>query len=111
MAGLAGAEDQSAQRALEYLIDVSVGERLQRLGPCAFDAAPLGRRAHPAVPADLLHIIIELDAMPVRVERERGVIDARIQLRRDRVDKADAARFEECDRLAQLRVAGDLESQ
>src|SRR5438270_6328715 len=48
------------QRALEDLVDIGVGQRLQRFRPLpAIDLATLGSGAHPAVPADLLHVVIE----------------------------------------------------
>src|SRR6516225_4283916 len=97
--------------ALEDLVDVSVGERLQRRGPFVRDLAARGLRSDAAVPADLLHVVIKLDAMPVRIERESRIVDAGIELGRDRVDKADAVRFEECDGLAQLRVAAELDAE
>src|ERR1700746_2431243 len=97
-----------AERALEYLVDVSVGERFQSRRPLAVDAASLGSGAHPSVPADLLHVIIELYAMAVRVECKGGIVDAGVELGRDRVDESDPMLLQKGNRLAQLRIAGDL---
>src|ERR1700730_15585778 len=77
----------------------------------ALDPAPFGSRPDPAVPADLLHVVIELDAVSVRVEGKGRVIDAGIELWRDRVDKGDAVRLQKGDGLAQLRVAADLDPE
>src|SRR5580693_5733256 len=88
-----------AERALEYLVDVSVGERFQSRRPLAVDAPPLASGAHPAVPADLLHVVIELYAVAVRVERKGGIVDAGVELGRDRVDKSDPMRLQKGDRL------------
>src|SRR5579863_2386008 len=96
--------------ALEDLVGVAVGERLQGLRPVAVDLAARRLRAHAAVPADLLHIAIELDAVAVGVERESGIVDAGIELGRD-VDEPDAVLFEEPHRLAQLRVAAELDAE
>ena len=41
-------------------------------------------RARLAVPAELLHVVVELDAVAVRVEGVRDVVDAGVQLRRQR---------------------------
>src|SRR5437867_8393976 len=77
--------------ALEHLVDVRVGDGLDRLGPGAVHDAPLRGGPRLAVPADLLHVVVELDAVAVRIERERRVVDARIELRRNRVDQRHAA--------------------
>src|SRR5208282_1610873 len=71
--------------ALEDLVDISVGERFQRRGPFVRDLAASGSRPDAAVPADLLHVVIKLDAVPVRIERESRIVDAGIELGRDRV--------------------------
>src|SRR5260370_25947070 len=97
-----------AERALEYLVDVSVGERFQSRRPLAVDAASLGGGAHPSVPADLLHVIIELDAVAVRVERKGRIVDAGVELGRDRVDESDPMLLQQGNRLAQLRIAAHL---
>ena len=83
----------------------------KRFGPVAVDVAALVGRADAAVPADLLHVVIELDAVAVGVEREGRVVDAGIKLGRDRVDKGDAVRLQERDGLAQLRVAAELDAE
>src|SRR3984893_12710107 len=101
----------SPERALEDLVDIGVGERLQRLGPVALDLAAFRLRPDPAVPADLLHVIVELDAVAVRVERERRIIDAGVELGRDRIDKGNAARLQERVGLAQLRVAANFDAE
>src|SRR3954451_22917112 len=72
----------SAERTLEHLIDIGIAERLQRLGPLARDGAALGGRPHPSVPADLLHVVIKLDAVSVRIAHERRVIDSGREFRR-----------------------------
>src|SRR5258707_5442997 len=101
----------SAQGALEHLIDISVGQWLQRLGPGRLDPPPRASAPYPAVPADLLHVIIELDAVAVPVEREGPVVDPRVKLRRDRVDQGDAPLLQERHRRAQLRVAADFDPE
>src|SRR4051794_13216077 len=67
-------EPRLAERSLEHLIHIAIAERLQRLGPVAGYRAARGGGPHLSVPADLLHVVIELDAMPVRVEREGRVV-------------------------------------
>src|SRR4051812_32691980 len=57
----------SAERPLKHLVHIGIAERVQRLRPLSGHAAALASRTDPTVPADLLHIIIKLDAMPVRV--------------------------------------------
>src|SRR6266478_4616952 len=100
-----------AEWALEDLVDIGVGERLQRCGPFARDLASRRLRPNPPIPADLLHVVIELDAVTVRIEREGRIVDARVELGRDRVDKGDAARFEERDSRAQLGIAAELDAE
>src|SRR6516165_6002843 len=97
--------------ALEDLVDICVRERLQRLGPVARDLAAHRLRPDPAVPPDLLHVVIELDAMPIGIQCKRRIVDAGIELGRDRIDKGDTARFEECDGLAELRIAAELDAE
>src|ERR1700730_6948642 len=101
----------SPERALEDLVDIGVGERRQRLGQVALDLAARRLRPDPAVPADLLHVVIELDAVAVRIERKRRVVDAGVELGRDRIDEGDAVRFKEYDGLAQLRVIANFDAK
>src|SRR3984893_15940874 len=101
----------SPERTLEDLVDIGVGGRLQCFGLSAWDLTPCRLRPDPAVPADLLHVIVELDAVAVGIERKRGVIYAGVEFRRDRVDEGGAARFQELDGRAQLRVAADLDPE
>ena len=101
---------RSAERPLENLVHIGIAERLQRLRPLPCHAAALGGGPHAAVPADLLHVVIELDAVAVRVEREGRVVDAGIKLGRQ-VDQRAALRLQERDRLAQLRVIGQLDAE
>src|SRR6516162_1631666 len=99
------------KRALEDLVDIGVRQRLQRFGPIAVDRPALGCRTDAAVPADLLHVVIELDAMAVGVERERRIVDARIELGWDRVDKSNAVLLKEGDRRPQLGIAADFDAE
>src|SRR5438552_17761357 len=46
--------------------------------------------------------------MAVRIQRKSRIVDAGVELVRDRVDKGDAMRLQERDGLAQLRVAAQL---
>src|SRR5579884_1342220 len=101
----------STPRAEERLALVGVAHRLERLGPDAGrHLAALRRAAWPAVPADLLHLVVELQAVAVRVEDVGGVVDAGVELRRDRVDQARAPLPQEADRVADLLVAGELQA-
>src|ERR1700730_10955000 len=77
----------------------------------ALDPAPFGGRTYPAIPADLLHVVIELDAVSVGVEGKGRVIDAGVELWWDRVDKSHAVRLQKGDGPAQLRVAADLDPE
>src|ERR1700736_1402080 len=101
----------SPERTLEDLVDIGVGERLQCFGPFALDLTPCRLRPHPAIPADLLHVVVELDAVAVGIERKSRIIDARVELRRDRIDKGDAVRLQERDGLAQLGIAADFDAE
>src|SRR5437899_69280 len=100
-----------AERPLEHLIDVGIREGLQRLWPRRRHGAPLAGRPHLPIPTDLLHVVVELDAVAVRVQRERRVVDAGIELRRYRVDERHPVRFQEGDGLAQLGIAPDLDPE
>src|SRR5271166_294676 len=102
---------RSTQRALKDLVDVSVRQRLQCLRPLTVDAAPLGGWANSAIPADLLHVIVELDAVTVGVEGEGRIVDAGVELGRDRVDERDAMRFQEANSLTQLRITAELDTK
>src|SRR5581483_4780559 len=71
--------------AEERLTGKGIGMRLDGLGPgCRVGtigrAVERGRRV--AVSGHLLHVVVELDAVAVRVEHVCGVVDARIQIRR-----------------------------
>src|SRR5688572_29060902 len=56
----------SAERSPEGLAAVGVGERRQGLWPHAgLDLAALVHRPHAAVPADLLHVVVQLHHVPV----------------------------------------------
>src|SRR5262249_33548460 len=88
-----------------------IRQRLQRLGPVCGDRPALGRRTSPAVPAYLLHVIVELDAVAIRIEREGGIIDTGVQLRRDRIDEGYAVLLQKVDRGAQLGKAADLDPE
>src|SRR3954454_2270897 len=103
-------ERRSAERPLENLVHVTVAERLQRLRPLPCHAAACGGGPHASVPANLLHVVIELDTVPVRVAYEGGVINAGIEFRRQ-VNECAALRLQERDRFAQLRVIGQLDAE
>src|SRR5712691_4099820 len=70
---------------------IRIGLRLDRFRPLADarrDAAPLGSR--PSVPADLLHVVIELHGVARRVEHVGAVVDAGSEGGRN-LDEAAAA--------------------
>src|SRR5256885_16469503 len=68
------------------------------------------RRARPAVPAHLLHVVVELHGVPVGVDGEGAVVDAGEQLRRQMLDR-DTLALEEGDPVAQLLVIADLHAE
>src|SRR5262245_63049418 len=96
-----------AEWPLQGLVGVGVGRGLERLRPLRLRAATLRRRPWPAVPADLLHGVIELDHMAVGTDRVCGVIDAGMKVERDGVDETQSFLLEKGDRVAQLRVGRD----
>src|SRR4051794_14651490 len=73
---------RSAERPLKNLVHIAVAERLQRLRPLSCHAAALGGGSHAAIPANLLHVVIELDAVPVRIAHKGRVVDTGIEFRR-----------------------------
>src|SRR5215210_3660406 len=100
----------SAERALEGLVDVGVGDRVQGFGPGGCERAALGGGAGAAVPADLLHVAVELDAVAVRVERKGAVVDAGVELGRQ-VNEGAALRLQEIGGRAQLRVVRQFDAE
>src|SRR4029453_19044199 len=48
-----------APRSLVGLVHVRVGQRLERVGPGRLEATPVGGGTRAAVPADLLHVVVE----------------------------------------------------
>src|SRR6185437_887004 len=82
-----------------------------RLGPAVVvDLRPVGRRAGVAVPADLLHRVVELHEVAVGVAGEGGIVDAGEQLRRQAAD-ADAGVAEERQRGPKLVIAAELDAE
>ena len=63
-----------------------------------------------AVPADLLHVVVELDQVTIGIDGERGVVHAGGQLGRQVTD-SDAALFKKPDRVLQLFVAVELDPE
>ena len=53
-------QKQLSQWALEHLVDVSVRQWLKGFRPFDLHGAPLTLRPDLAIPADLLHVVIEL---------------------------------------------------
>jgi hypothetical protein len=88
---------------LQGLIGVGVGRSVQRLRPIRSDAPALCRRPRAAVPSDLLHRVIELDAMSVRTDGIGGVVDAGVKGERDVIDEAQSLLLQKGDRILQLR--------
>src|SRR5437667_11738257 len=62
-----------------------------------------------AVPADLLHVVVELESVAVGIDRKGAVVDAGEELARQVPDLYPRA-FEEHDRIAQLAIAADLDA-
>src|SRR5215471_10594204 len=69
-------------RPLERLVDVRVGQRLERIGPRLEEMSTLCRRARPAVPADLLHVVVELYGVAGGIEDVGMVVDTGRELGR-----------------------------
>ena len=76
-------EAESAERTPEGLSTVRVGLGLDSLRPDAgLDTPTLISGSGAAVPAHLLHVVVELDDVAVRGDDMQCVIDPRIQLLR-----------------------------
>src|SRR5215831_2380837 len=69
-------------RALERLVDVCVRQRFQRIGPGLEETSALCRRARPAVPADLLHVVVELHGVAGGIDDVGMVVDTGRELGR-----------------------------
>src|SRR5689334_2994136 len=102
---------RSAQRPHVDLAEEGVAAALHRLGPaCVVDLRPLRRGPRLAVPADLLHVVVELEGEAVRVDGESAVVDAGEELGRQVFDR-HAVLLEERDRVLQLPVAAEPEPE
>src|SRR5262249_22796881 len=71
-----------------------------------FGRPPLPR---PAVPPDLFHVVVELDSVALRIERQRGVINSGRYFARNSPDR-DTPSPQELHGGAQLRICRDLDS-
>src|ERR1051326_6579782 len=58
----------SAKWSLKDLVYVGVRQRIQGFRPLTRYTPPLALRPHSAIPANLLHVVVELDAVPIRIE-------------------------------------------
>ena len=75
-----------------------------------FSAQLLGSR--PAVPAYLFHVIVEFDAVSVRVEGVGRIVNTRVQLRRDNVSfNPHAVSALESHGGPELLVVGELKAE
>ena len=63
-----------------------------------------------SVPADLLHVVIQLEGEAVAIDGEGAVVDAGIELRRQIFD-LHALAFEEGHRFPQLAIAAHLQAK
>ena len=64
----------SAKRSLKDLVYVGVRQRLQSLRPLRCHTPPLALRTHLTVPANLLHVVVQLNTVPIRIEGVRDVV-------------------------------------
>src|SRR5438270_3149182 len=93
------------------LAAIAVARGRHGLGPPrAVYLRPQVRRPRFAVPADLLHAIVELQRMSVRVDGERAIVDAREELGRQVAD-AHSRSLQKRQRVAQLAVVRELQPE
>src|SRR6266852_5750569 len=97
-------------RAKVRLPLVGIARFGEGLGPFASGLAAQLARAWLSVPADLLHLVIELQHVAVGIEEVRRVVDAGVELGGN-LDRAHAFGAQERHGRAQLAVVGDLETQ
>ena len=98
------------QRTQERLAGEGIGQRVERVGPFVARPAALGRLARLPVPADLLHVVVELDGVAVGVDGERRIVDPGRQLGRQ-ADDLDAVFLEEPDGGPELGIIADLHAE
>ena len=67
---------RSAQRTLKNLVNVGIRQRLKGLRPLGRYTPSLALWTYPTVPANLLHVVVQLDAVPIRIESVRDVVRA-----------------------------------
>src|SRR6266851_2678848 len=102
---------RSSPRPEVGLACIRIGFRLDRIRPLGDACGHAGSlAARPPVPADLLHVVIELDRVAGRAEHAGAVVDAGGERRWD-LDELAAALLEEVDRRAQLAVGRDLDAE
>src|SRR5205085_117889 len=74
------------------------------------DLRPLAGRARPAVPADLLHVVVELQGEAVRVDGKGAVVSAGEELGRQQLH-LDIIGFQKLNRIAELTIAAELDAE
>ena len=99
-----------AQWALEDLVDVGVGQGFQGLGPLAVLLASHLLGAGLALPAQLLHVVVNLQQVAVGVLGVGHVVDAGVQLFGHLLE-GDAAVLEEADAILELLVGADFQTE
>src|SRR5262245_6481960 len=105
-------EIQSTPRSQERLAKISVRVRFQDFRPLAKRARLSGLlRSGLAIPADLFHGMIKLNAVIVRVEDLGRIVNAGMKLGRNHLGDCDIMVAEECHGIAKLAVVSDLQPE
>src|SRR5262249_33757804 len=83
----------------------------ESLRPRGRHIPPLALWTHPTVPAHLLHVIVQLDAVSIRINGVRYVIRTQGKFRWQWVEHGDPVRFEKGDGFAQLLIAPHFDAK
>ena len=99
-------------RPQEWLAQIGIGVRFQDFGPLAKHAR-FSRVPRPglAIPADLFHGMVELNAVTVRIEDLDSIINAGMKLGGNNFGDFDVMVVEKFHRIAELAVVSNLQAE
>lgn len=100
-----------SKRSQEDLAVSLVGHGIQALGPWSgsIELTALCGRARTTIPADLLHVGIQLHRVALRIDSEGGVVHARQHTLRHIINLYIAL-LQECDRVTKLLITAEAET-